>query len=195
MLTRDITFNAIKNFLQTTKQRRSKKSPFRETSRYSRTPVQPVQSYSSRGITNGYRPTVCASSSFVQHNRFSQVQPAISTHMALWHQFLSSHSVSPTASKKKKRIVPNEQKKTRLCYRSMTVCVDIYYICTTYSTHTLTLQQRGTRYRETKTVSATAYRRSRLQRSSHRWYRAECFTSCTGITPSARYSLPGAHLE
>lgn len=119
----------------------------------------------------------------------------IYTHGAVASVPQLAFKVSPTASKKKKRIVPNEQKKTRLCYRSMTVCVDIYYICTTYSTHTLTLQQRGTRYRETKTVSATAYRRSRLQRSSHRWYRAECFTSCTGITPSARYSLPGAHLE
>lgn len=121
MSTRGITFNAIKNFLQTTKQRQSKKSHC--LGRCHVTLERPCKLSSHSVLEASEMATipwsaVCASSSFVQHVRFSQVQPVISTHMQLWHQSLSSHSKlaqrqAKKKGKKKKKKKPKEQRKKR----------------------------------------------------------------------------------
>lgn len=118
MSTRGITFNAIKNFLQTTKQRQSKKSHC--LGRCHVTLERPCKLSSHSVLEASEMATipwsaVCASSSFVQHVRFSQVQPVISTHMQLWHQSLSSHSKLAQRQAKKKggKKKPKEQRKKR----------------------------------------------------------------------------------
>lgn len=150
MSTQGITFNAIKNFLQTAKHRQSKKSHCLGGCHVT---LERPCNLSSHSVLEASEmatipwPTVCASSSFVQHVRFSQVQPVISTHTELWHQSLSSHSklAQRQGKKKKKKSQMSRQKErkkeknTRLYYNSVIVCVYIYFICTTYSTHTLTL--------------------------------------------------------
>lgn len=149
MSTQGITFNAIKNFLQTAKHRQSKKSHCLGGCHVT---LERPCNLSSHSVLEASEmatipwPTVCASSSFVQHVRFSQVQPVISTNTELWHQSLSSHSkLAQRQGKKKKKSLMSRQKErkkeknTRLYYNSVIVCVYIYFICTTYSTHTLTL--------------------------------------------------------
>lgn len=87
-------------------------------------------------------PTVCASSSFVQHVRFGQVQPAISTHGSVASAPQLTFEVSPKASKTKKKNCANELKGARLCYNSVIVCVYILYMYNAQYTHSHTTVKR-----------------------------------------------------
>lgn len=119
MSTQGITFNAIKNFLQAAKQRQSKKSHCLGGCHVT---LERPCNLSSHSVLEASEmatipwPTVCASSSFVQHVRFSQVQPVISTHTELWHQSLSSHSKlaqRQEKKRKKEKKKPNEQRREK----------------------------------------------------------------------------------
>lgn len=149
MLTQGITFNAIKNFLQTTRQ--SKISRCFGTCHVT---LECQCDLSSHSILEALEmatipwTTVCASSSFVQHVRFSQVQPAISTHSSVASVPQLTFEVSPKASKrgkkKKEIIVPNELKGIRLCYNSVIVCVYILYMYNAQYTHSHTKEVQDT---------------------------------------------------
>lgn len=164
MSTQGITFNAIKNFLQTAKHRQSKKSHCLGGCHVT---LERPCNLSSHSVLEASEmatipwPTVCASSSFVQHVRFSQVQPVISTHTELWHQSLSSHSklAQRQEKKKKEKKKPNEQRREKkkrkknhkaILQQRDCVCVYIFYMYNVQYTHSHAMVRRY-RYNKTNT--------------------------------------------